>query len=154
LYIKIGALIQEIKRLTSLPVAAITNSSLLNDASVRDALLSADLIVPSLNTVSPEIFAQINRPVANIKIEEIIDGLIGLRRQFRGKIWLEVMLVRGVNDDIRRIRKLGEAVERINPDKIQLNSPVRATAEENVLAVDRKKLEKIQEVLGEKCEII
>jgi wyosine [tRNA(Phe)-imidazoG37] synthetase (radical SAM superfamily) len=64
------------------------------------------------------------------------------------------MLVKGINDDLRQIRKLKEVLERINPDKIQLNSPVRATAEPNVFPVEKKKLEKIKEMLGEKCEII
>ena len=154
LNVKIGALIQEIKKITSIPVAAITNSSLLRDALVRNALSSADLIIPSLNTVSSDIFLEINRPAADIKIEDIIEGLAALRKEFRGKIWLEIMLVKGVNDDIRQIRKLKEAIERINPDKVQLNSPVRTTAEENVLPLDKKKLEKIQEELGDKCEIV
>ena len=154
LNLRIAELIEEIKKITPLPVAVITNSSLLSDALVRNALSSADLIVPSLNTASQVILAQINRVPENIKIKDIIDGLVSLRNEFRGKIWLEVMLVRGVNDDIRQIKKLKEVIVRINPDKIQLNSPVRATAEPNVLPVERKKLEKIKEILGDKCEIV
>jgi len=154
LNLRIAELIEEIKKITPLPVAVITNSSLLSDALVRNALSSADLIVPSLNTASQVILAQINRVPENIKIKDIIDGLVSLGNEFRGKIWLEVMLVRGVNDDIRQIKKLKEVIVRINPDKIQLNSPVRATAEPNVLPVERKKLEKIKEILGDKCEIV
>lgn len=154
LNIKIKEVIQEIRKITAVPVAVITNASFLHDVSLRQALLAADLIVPSLDAVTPEIFRQINRPQPDNNIEDIISGLINLRKEFRGKIWLEVMLVRGVNDDLRQMRKLKEVIDKINPDKIQINSPVRATAETDVFPVDKNKLEKIKEILGEKCEII
>lgn len=154
LNIKIKEVIQEIRKITAVPVAVITNAAFANDVAVRQALLAADLIVPSLDAVTPEIFRQINRPQPDNNIEDIISGLINLRKEFRGKIWLEAMLVRGVNDDLRQMRKLKEVIDKINPDKIQINSPVRATAETDVFPVDKNKLEKIKEILGEKCEII
>ncbi len=154
LNIKIAQLITEIKKITAVPVAVITNASLLNVTAVRQALSYADLIIPSLDAVTPEIFAKVDRPKEDIKIEDIINGLIGLKKEFKGKIWLEVMLVKGINDDLAHIRKLKDIIDKINPDKIQLNSPVRTTAEENILAVDKKRLEKFKEILGEKCEII
>lgn len=154
LNIKIDQLIAGIKKITSVPVAVITNASLLNMDAVRKALLGADVIVPSLNAIAYKVFAKINRPQENIKVEDLINGLIELKKEFSGKIWLEVMLVRGINDDLRHIKKLKEAVERINPDKIQLNSPIRTTAQENILSLYRSKLEKIRGILGDKCEII
>lgn len=146
-------LIREIKKVTAIPVAVITNASLLNDASLRREIMAADLIVPSLDAVSPEIFAKVDRPHEDIKIENIIDGLISLKKEFKGKIWLEVMLCRGINDDIRQIRKIKEVADRINPDKIQINSPVRSS-EPDILPVDKAKLEKIKEILGDRAEII
>ncbi len=154
LHINIGQLITQIKNITSVPVAVITNSSLLNTPSLRREILAADLILPSLDAVVPEVFAKIDRPCSEIKIEDVLAGLANLRREFRGKIWLEVMLVRGINDDLRYIKKLKEAVEKINPDKVQLNSPVRSTSESNVISVDKNKLKKIKEILGDKCEVI
>lgn len=154
LNIKIGEFIAEIKKITSVPVAVITNASLVNVAEVRYALLEADLIVPSLDAATPEIFEKVDRPVKDIKVEDIINGLKELKKEFKGKIWLEVMIVKGINDDLAHIRKLRDIIDKINPDKIQLNSPVRSTAEENILAVDKKRLEKFKEILGDKCEII
>jgi len=154
LNIKIGELIAQIKKLTPVAIAVITNSSFFSDPNIRRELLATDLILPSLDAVNPEVFSKIDRPCPDIKIEDIIEGLIGLRKEFRGKIWLEVMLVKGLNDDIRQIKKLKEVIDKINPDKIQLNSPVRSTAEPNIFAVEKSKLGKIKEILGEKCEII
>ncbi|OGX41070.1 MAG: hypothetical protein A2984_03375 [Omnitrophica WOR_2 bacterium RIFCSPLOWO2_01_FULL_41_12] len=154
LNIKIGEVIIEIKKITALPIAVITNASLLNMPSVRKELCNADLIVPSLDSVDLTSFIKIDRPKEEIKIEGIIDGLVNLRKEFKGKVWLEVMLVKGINDGLEQVRKLKEIIDKINPDKVQLNSPVRSTAEPQVQAVDKKRIEKIKEILGERCEII
>jgi len=154
LNLKIGQLISQIKKISDIPIAVITNSSLLSSSLVRQELMAADLIVPSLDAVTPQIFAKVDRPHPEIKMDEIITGLVSLRKEFKGKIWLEAMLAKGINDDLRQIKKLKEVIERINPDKIQLNSPVRTTAEPNIVPVEKSKLAKIKEILGDKCEII
>ena len=153
LNIKIQELILEIRKLTPLKIALLTNASLLSDREVRQQIMGVDLIVPSLDAVTQALFVRVDRPHSNINVEDIINGLIALRREFRGKIWLEVMLIAGINDDIRHIRKLKEVIENINPDRVQLNSPARTTAEKGVLAVGKSKLKKIKEILGEKTEI-
>jgi wyosine [tRNA(Phe)-imidazoG37] synthetase (radical SAM superfamily) len=154
LNIKISDLINQLKKLTSAKVAVITNSSLLTDSNTRQEILGADLIVPSLDAITQELFSKVDRPHKDIKIDEVISGLASLRREFRGKIWLEVMLIKGLNDDIRHIRKLKEVIDRINPDKIQINSPVRTTSDAGVLPVDKSKLKRIKGILGDKTEII
>jgi wyosine [tRNA(Phe)-imidazoG37] synthetase (radical SAM superfamily) len=151
---KIGELIEKIKKITNLPIAVITNSSLLGDSFVRKDILLADLIIPSLDAVTPEVFAKIDRPHQDIKIDQIISGLISLRKEFPGKIWLEVMLIQGINDDLRHIKKLKAVIDEIMPDKIQLNSPVRSTAEPDILPVEKDKLTKIKEILGDRCQIL
>ncbi len=150
----IGRLIDQVKNITGSKIAVITNSTLLGDPAVRQGLLKADLIVPSLDAVDLKIFKQIDRPHAGIKLNEIIDGLVALRKEFHGQIWLEVMLIAGMNDGLGHIAELKKAILRINPDKIQLNSPVRSTAEKNVFPVEKGKLEQIREILGDKAEII
>jgi len=154
LNLQFSQLIKKIKEITSIPVAIITNASLLSDPSVRQELKSADLILPTLNTYNQEIFLKINRPLEQIRIEDIIRGLIDLRKEFFGKIWLEIMLVKGINDNLRQIKKLKPIIDEIKPDKIHLNSPVRSTSEPNVFGVPRYKLKKIQEIFGENCQII
>ena len=150
----IGELIDQVKNVTGSKIAVITNSTLLGDPAVRKGLLKANLIVPSLDAVDAEIFKQIDRPHAGIRLNEIIDGLVALRKEFKGKIWLEVMLIAGMNDDLKHIEELKKVIKRINPDRIQLNSPVRSTAEKNVFGVEKTKLEKIRKILGDKAEIV
>ncbi len=150
----IGALIKQIKEITGLKIAVITNSTLLGEPEVRKGLLKADLIVPSLDAVDPEVFKQIDRPHPVIRLESMIDGLIALRKEFSGQIWLEIMFILGVNDRPEHIAQLLKIIPLINPDRIQLNSPVRSTAEKNVLPVETARLEQIKKLFGDKAEII
>ncbi|MFA5362467.1 MAG: radical SAM protein [Candidatus Omnitrophota bacterium] len=154
LNINIGSLIAQIKKITPIPIAVITNSSFLKDPALRRELLDADVIVPTLNTADQAAFEVLNRPCEGIKIEEVIQGLVDLRREYKGKIWLEIMIVKGINDDLDGAQKLAEAVERIYPNAIHLNSPVRAPNESTAQSADEKRLKKIQKILGDRCEIV
>lgn len=151
---RIGWLIAQIKELTKIPIVLLSNSADFIDKQSRQEVLGADVIAPSLDAVTQEVFEKIDRPIAGIKIDAIIEGLVVLRNEFSGKIWLEVMLIKGMNEGQEHIDKLKEAIERINPDRIQLNSPVRATAEPNIFCVDKTRLEEIKAFLGDKCEIV
>lgn len=150
----LGKLIREIKKITDVPVAVLTNSTLLSDASVRRALQPADLVVPSLDAAAQVEFIAVNRPHASLKIEDIIGSLKKFRQEFKGQIWLEIMLVKGINDSLEHIKKLKAAVREIEPDRIQLNTVIRPPAEVFAQALSYKELERIKEILGKSCEII
>ena len=154
LNLRIGEVIKGIKEITDLPVAVITNGTLLTDKNVREDLLPADLVVPSLDTAIQETFEKSNRPHASLKIEEIIEGLVQFRSEYKGKIWLEIMLIKGINDNRSELDALKGAVDMINPDKIQLNTPVRPTCEEGVEVLSEDKLIAIKEFLGARCDVI
>lgn len=150
----IGKLIREIKKMTDIPVAVLTNSSLLSLKSVREALKAADLVVPSLDAATQNILDKINRPHRPLKMEKIIEGLKEFRKEFKGDIWLEVMLVKGVNDSPAHLRKLKKVIEEIKPDKIQLNTVVRPPAEKSAKSLSFVEMEAVRKIMGGKCEII
>ena len=150
----IGEIIRKIKEITSTPVAVLTNSSLLSFSEIRRDLLEADLILPSIDAVTPALFEYINRPHQSLKIEEIISGLIQFRKQYRGQIWLEILFCRGVNDGRDEIEKLKEVIDRMEPNRIQLNTPVRPPAEDFAFPLTLAQLESIKERLGENVQII
>ena len=150
----IGEVIRRIKEITSTSIAVLTNSSLLSLDEVRRDLSEADVVLPSLDAINPSLFEYINRPHPSLRIEEIISGLIQFRKQYRGQIWLEIIFSRGVNDGKEEIEKLKEVIERIEPDRIQLNTPVRPPAEDFAFPLTLAQLEEIREVLGDKAEII
>jgi len=151
---KIGEIISEIKKLTDIPVAILTNSSLFNREEVRRELSNADVVLPSLDAVTQSLFESINRPHHSLKIKEIIDGLIEFRKEFKNKIWLEVLLVRGINDGSEDIRKLAMVIEKIGPDKVQLNTVIRPPAEEGVFALSQKELCSISKGLPGRVEVV
>ena len=150
----IGKLIREIKKITSIPVAVLTNGSLLYRKSVRKDLSAADLVVPSLDAATQKAFVKTNRPHSSLKLDEIIEGLEKFRQEFKGSIWLEIMLVKGVNDSPPHLRKLKEAIANIKPEKIHLNTVVRPPTEKFARPLSQKELEKIKKFLGKNAEII
>ncbi len=150
----IGKFIREIKKITSVPVAVLTNSTFFSRKIVRKALMAADLVVPSFDAATQEAFVQVNRPHSSLKIDKIIKGLLLFRQEFKGSIWLEIMLVKGVNDSPSHLRKLKEAVASIKPDKIQLNTVIRPPAEKFARPLILRELEKLKKLFGENCEII
>jgi wyosine [tRNA(Phe)-imidazoG37] synthetase (radical SAM superfamily) len=154
LNINIREIIRRIKEITSTPVAVLTNSSLLSLDEVRRDLSEADVVLPSLDAITPALFEYINRPHPSLRIEEIISGLIQFRKQYRGQIWLEVVFCRGINDDKEEIERLKGVIERIQPDRVQLNTPVRPPAEEFAYPLTTTQLEEIRKKLGDKAEII
>ncbi|NOR15548.1 MAG: radical SAM protein [Candidatus Aminicenantes bacterium] len=150
----LGPLIREIKKLTNIPVAVLTNSSLLMKAEVREALKKADLVVPSLDAVTQDIFTRINRPHVSLNVKDMIQGLQVFRQEFSGKMWLEVMLVKGLNDSPELIQKLKETIALIKPHKVQLNTVVRPPAEGFAQPLDQERMEEIRGQLGDIAEIV
>ncbi len=127
LSLDLGKIVAGAKEIVESPVAVITNSTLLTSPAVRREVAAADIVLPSLDAASAGAFQAINRPAAGLRIEDIIQGLRDFRKEFSGEIWLEVMLVKGIND--RDAELIARAAESTGPDRIQLNTVVRTPAE-------------------------
>jgi wyosine [tRNA(Phe)-imidazoG37] synthetase (radical SAM superfamily) len=150
----VGEIIERIKKITSTPVAVLTNSSLLSLNEVKRDLSEADVVLPSLDAITPTLFEYINRPHPSLRIEDIVSGLIQFRRQYRGQIWLEILFCHGANDGNEEVEKFKGVIEKIQPDRVQLNTPVRPPAEAFAYPLTMGQLEEIRERLGDKVEII
>jgi len=150
----LGKLLNAIKKITNIPLAVITNGTLFFRDDVRADCVKADVVLPSLDAGDEQTFRRINRPHADISIEKLVSGLAAFRSEFSGLIWLEVFLVRGLNTNTQQIAAIKRLIERIGPDKIHLNTPVRPTAEPDVAAVTPEQLESIAAELGDACEVI
>ena len=122
LHIGIGEVIDFLKDNYDVPIAVLTNGTLLHDKKVRKDLLRADLVIPSLDSALDLSYKKINRPHKSIKIDEYIQGLIDFRNEFEGDIWLEVFIIPEINDSEEDLIALKNAIVRINPNRIQLNS--------------------------------
>lgn len=125
----IRLIIKEIKRMTQIPVAVLTNGSLLYVSEVRKDLLSADLVIPSLDAVCKTSFLKIDRPRHGLDLVRIIKGLILFRKEFKGLIWLEIFFVKDMNDQQTQIKEIINIIKKIKPDRVQLNTVDRPPAE-------------------------
>jgi len=141
---RIGDVLHFIKQQApDIPVAVLTNGTLFCQEQVRRELLEADLVLPSLDTVSDIAFRRINRPFHAISLSEYIRGLVDFRKVYRGKIWLEVLILPGFNNAEGELTLLKDAFEKIKPDRIQLNTLDRPGAVDNIRAATRAELQHI-----------
>jgi wyosine [tRNA(Phe)-imidazoG37] synthetase (radical SAM superfamily) len=154
LHSQIRSIIERIKKITSIPVAVITNGSLLYKEEVRKDLLQADVVLPSLDAVSAEVFARINRPPSELSVKKVIEGMVEFRKVYKGQIWLEILFCKGVNDTPEEVQKMKEAVKRIQPDLIHLNTVVRPPSEDWAKPLSQKEMEDIKAFLGGRASII
>jgi len=150
----IGSLIREIKKITDIPVVVITNGSLLYKESIRKALLPADLVVPSLDAATAETFYRINRPHPSITFENVVKGLFEFRKEFKGKVWLEIMFIKDINDNKREIELLKSIIKKNTFDRIQLNTVVRPPSDKSAFPLSIEELRNIKDLIDENCEII
>jgi wyosine [tRNA(Phe)-imidazoG37] synthetase (radical SAM superfamily) len=154
---EIGRLIRLIKgakEITSIPVAILTNGTLLFMKDVQKDLLEADVVLPSLDAASQHVFKGINRPHNFLNIESIINGLKGFRKIFCGQIWLEIMLIKGFNDDSKELLQIKKAISEIRPDKVHLNTVIRPPSEKYASPLNPDEMRAARDLLGEGCEII
>jgi wyosine [tRNA(Phe)-imidazoG37] synthetase (radical SAM superfamily) len=135
-------------------VAILTNGTLFSDESLVADVLDADLIIPSLDAVSEEVFKRLNRPHRDLKIESIVEGLKNLRKRYSGQIFLEIFIVPGLNDTDEEIDKLADIAREIKPDKIQLNSLDRPPAVPRVKKADYSALLRLSLKFDPVAEII
>jgi wyosine [tRNA(Phe)-imidazoG37] synthetase (radical SAM superfamily) len=154
LHSRLGEIVDGVKNITDIPVAILTNGTLLYRQQVRADCRRADVVLPSLDAGDEQTFRKINRPHSGLNIEKLIDGLSAFREEFSGQIWLEVFLIEGFNTDTAQIDKIKDAIKRIRPDKIQLNTAVRPAAEPHVKKVDPAKLHAIARQFGRKCQVV
>ena len=125
LHAGLGEIIRSIKAATDVPVALLTGGALLHDPTVRAEAALADVILPSLDAGDEELFALVNRPGPSLPFATMMEGLVALRREYAGPMWLEVMMLAGLSETPARLAALAAQVQRIRPDRVQLNTPVR-----------------------------
>jgi len=154
LFTPLDGLIDGIRAFTDIPIAVLTNGSLLDDAKVQQELLGADLVIPSLDAGNESVFQRVNRPHASISFERMLEGLKTFRRMFRGQYWLEVFLLGDMLGGDPALAELRRCVEEICPDRVQLNTVARPPTEEWAVAVSRQRLEEIAESFTPKAEVI
>ena len=133
-------------------ICLITNSLLLADENLMKELEYIDLIVPTLNTLTQDIFEKIVRPDYRTSVEEIRKGFINLNNSnYKGKIWIEIFILENVNDSDKNFVDIANFLksENIRYDKIQLNTIDRVGAERDLKAISFEKISRAKKILEE-----
>lgn len=150
----LSRIIKAVKEMTDTPVAVLTNGALLYLGEVREALTAATLVLPSLDAAREETFRLINRPLPDFSLEQLLTGLIAFRQEFAGQIWLEIMVLKGLNDGEADLTALRQAIRKIAPDKVQLNTAVRPVVEDYAQPLTAGEMAAVATFLGEGVEVI
>ena len=154
LYGALGELLAGIKALTDVPVALLTNGSLFFKEEIRDAAAQADLVIPSLDAGNDKTFASVNRPHPEIRFLEMVEGLCRFRETFQGSMWLEILLVEGINTSDSDLADIKKWAKQIDPDVIHLNTVDRYPAEVYARRVDSAHMKSIADYLGHHTKIV
>lgn len=154
LHLDLEKILRDLRQMSKSRLAVLTNGTLTPDPRVRSALSLADVVVPSLDAVTPEVFQKVNRPAPGLNPQDIIEGLRALGRDHKGEMLLEILLVAGINDTDQEIARLVKAAAEINPTRVQLNTVVRPPAVSGMKAVDDERLKEIAARFSVPTEVI
>jgi wyosine [tRNA(Phe)-imidazoG37] synthetase (radical SAM superfamily) len=118
---KLGDMIQFARKF-GFPLVVLTNSSLLHLKEVRKALCKADIVAAKLDAPGERLFQKINRPIEGISFETILEGLGDFRKEFKGKLALQMMFIR---DNRESAAEMAELARELKPDEVQIDTPLR-----------------------------
>lgn len=154
LHASIGWLIAQVKALSDIPVAVITNGSWLYDAQVRRELAAADAVMPTLDAGTSRLYHKINRPHPSATFRRLVTGMIRFRQEYAGKLWVEVMLVRDLNDNERALQDIASVLSRVEPDEIHISLPTRPPAETWVQPPGEDGIMRALAILGDVTQVL
>ncbi len=149
-----GEIAEKLRKVCDIPIALLTNGSLMWMEEVRGSCRHFDLVIPSLDACNESIYQKVNRPHPSLQFEKIVNGLIKLRNEYGGKIWLEIFLIAGMNCSDQNCSDFKALIDRIRPDRVHLNTAVRPPAEPGVYPPNDSRMQNICRKLGQKAELI
>jgi len=149
LWLGLESFLRRLRETIHTPLAVITNSTTLHRDYVRRALSHAHVILPTLTTVDEETFVRIHSPLFGITAQLCAEGIRLLRQVVAAEIWLEVLLLRGINDSARGLVNLAEAIRKINPHRVQITTLSRPGRLAELSALGLDDLERARNILAQ-----
>lgn len=142
----LGEAIKAVKLIRKEPIAVLTNSTLMDREDVRKELILADFVIAKLDACSQESLKKINNPVPAIEFGDIVDGIKQFRKEYNGKLALQVMFIEENKD---KFAQLAYLVNYIKPDEVQINTPLRPC---NIKPLPKEEILKIKEIFTSACK--
>ncbi len=154
LHARFGDILAFIKKETPIPAVLLSNGTLFHLPEVRKSACVADLVKLSLSAWDSDSFQRVNRPHPDLSFDRYVGGLRLFRKDFCGKLWMEVFLIEGINSRPEDVKKIAQIAESIAPDEIHLNTAVRPPAEKSVSCVARDHMEELATLFRPRATII
>ncbi len=142
----------DLLRPTGVPLAVITNASLLSDGDVRRDLARADRVSVKLDAVRHDTWRRVDRPHGDLRLRDVLDGVLQFAREFKGELDTETMLVKGMNDSPDDLKPLAAFFEWLRPRRSYISIPIRPPAVEGVLPPGEDVLVRAYEILSGSVE--
>lgn len=149
-----GGILEFIKKEMKIRTVLLTNSTLMHRPEVRRAAAGADIVKATLSAWDEDSFRKIARPHPDLRFTSLSEGLRLFRQEYSGPIWLEVFIVPGINSDLEQVKAIAQLARTIRPDRIQLNTAVRPTAESRVNPATERFLDEIRGLFEPRAEVI
>lgn len=149
--INLGNHIDSLKDL-EIDIAVITNSSLLWMKEVRNDLSNGDIVSVKVDSVDDNVWRKIDRPHGKLEIEKVLEGIMLFSDEFKGRLWTETMLVRGINDGEENLERTGDFIKDLDADQHHITVPIRPPAESDVMIPDDTSLSKVYAIYSERLD--
>lgn len=133
-------IITEIKKIVIHPTVLLTNGTLVTDDEVKKSMHEFDIVVPSIDAVSQDIFHKINKPHKKLNLGDILKHLKIFSDNYNGKLYIEVLLVKGINDNYTELKKIADYIKGLKYEKVQLNTVFRPPAYQEAKGLTDKEL--------------
>ena len=150
----VGILIKQLKQITKIPIAVITNGSLLYLPEVRQELLLADAVLPSVDAGNAKLFKKINRPHPQVTFRRLVNGLKLFRQEYHGKLWIEVMLMKDLNDSAETLTEIASHLRDIQPDEVHILLPTRPPVETWVKPANQEGIQRARDIFGSIARVV
>jgi wyosine [tRNA(Phe)-imidazoG37] synthetase (radical SAM superfamily) len=149
-----GRILEFIRTSTKIPSVMLTNGSMLFLPEVRLAASAANVVKVSLSAWNQPSFEWVNRPPAGLRFDQLLEGQKAFRSQFTGQLWVEVFLILGMNSMPEDVQKIAALTKEIGPDRIQLNTAVRPTAEKFAAPFPHRRMSELTHLFQPQAEMI
>ena len=145
---------KEIKLIKSIgiKIAVITNASIVDQKQVRENLQEADLVSLKVDSVEEKIWRRVDRPNRNLSLKDILSSMLKFKENFKGEIITETMLVKDINDNSQRIKRVANFLAKLKPSRAYLSVPIRPPADSRVQSPSEKVVSQSYNLFKEKVD--
>ena len=135
-----------------IPIAVISNASLIWRQDVRDDLMRADWVSLKVDAVSVPTWRQVDRPHGRLDLHKILDGIRSFAGTFEGQLVTETMLVKGVNDEETSLQEIAHFLGQIQPAAAYIAIPTRPPAEQWVHPAPEERIHRAYQLFKEQVD--